>query len=309
MDLSRSREWAEDDLKELIRNQIQESVNLDYKRCPSLQKTQAKKDEVSKDVSALANSAGGVLVYGVEENGHVPTGLDSGYDPTDITKEWLEQVIQGNIRPRINGIHVNQVALTISHPNKVAYVVTIPQGGTAHQAADFRYYKRFNFESVPMHDHEVKDVMNRLRFPLITPVFSKTLLRGAWDYRLNITLTNTGSMCARDVKFIFYWPECWKFQQEDGFVQRIIPSSLTIPNTEAKTVELSESNFDKVIFPEDEHRLTERYRHGFTYSENPGLMGIGGSPKALLAWKVYADDMPPQHGSLAIADIPLLPPS
>jgi predicted HTH transcriptional regulator len=170
MDLSRSKEWTEDDLNELIRNQVQESVSLDYKRCASLQKLPKNKDEVSKDVSAFANSAGGIIVYGIEENGQVPTRLDSGYDPTDISKEWLEQVIQGNIRPRINDVHVNQVPLKISHPNKVAYVVTIPQDGTAHQAADFRYYKRFNFESVPMYDHEVKDVMNRLRFPLITPL-------------------------------------------------------------------------------------------------------------------------------------------
>lgn len=137
-----------------------------------------------------------------------------------------------------------------------------------------------------MYDHEVKDVMNRLRFPLITPVFSKTVIQGAWDFRLNITMSNTGPMCARDVKFIFYWPVEWKFQQGGDFVQRIIRGRITIPSMETDNVELTHSQFPTVIFPEDEHRLTDRYKHDFTYSDHPGLLGIGGTPKALLAWKV-----------------------
>lgn len=32
-------------------------------------------------------------------------------------------------------------------------------------AKDFRYYKRFNFQSVPMYDYEVRDVMNRADAP------------------------------------------------------------------------------------------------------------------------------------------------
>jgi len=92
--------WKEADLLSLIQNGIKESINLDYKECNALQKTDGKKNELSKDVSAFANSAGGVLVYGIVENGHEPTGFDIGYDPTDITKEWIDQVITSNIQPR-----------------------------------------------------------------------------------------------------------------------------------------------------------------------------------------------------------------
>jgi hypothetical protein len=31
----------------------------------------------------------------------------------------------------------------------------------AHQARDYRYYKRHNFNALPMEDYEVRDVMNR----------------------------------------------------------------------------------------------------------------------------------------------------
>ena len=165
--MKRPYEWDETDLLGLIQNQTKESTELDYKSCDSLQKTDGKKNELSKDVSAFANSAGGTLVYGITEDGHVPTGFDVGYDPTDITKEWIDQVINSNIRPRINGVLINQVELRTQRPGKVAYVVEIPQSTTAHQAADKRYYKRFNFEAQAMEDYEIRDIMRRASSPLL----------------------------------------------------------------------------------------------------------------------------------------------
>ena len=60
-------EWEEEDLLELVSTQTQESVTLDYKASEALGKSEGKKTEISKDVSALANSAGGVIIYGIAE--------------------------------------------------------------------------------------------------------------------------------------------------------------------------------------------------------------------------------------------------
>jgi hypothetical protein len=159
-------EWNEADILELISNGVQESLSLDYKACASLGRTDGKKKELSKDVSAFANSAGGTIVYGVIENGHVPTNIDSGYDPADITKEWLEQVINSTIERRIDGIRITQVALITTQPGKVLYVVSIPQSNHApHMASGNRFYKRFNFESVLMEEYEVRDVARRSETP------------------------------------------------------------------------------------------------------------------------------------------------
>ena len=155
-------EWDEHDLLDLIALGVQESLELDYKQCDALQKTDNRKSEISKDVSAFANSAGGTLVYGMIENGHVPTALDVGYDANDISKEWLEQVINSRIQRRIDGVRVNQVKLSTAAPGRVAYVVSIPQSIRApHQASDRRFYKRFNFECVPMEEYEIRDVARR----------------------------------------------------------------------------------------------------------------------------------------------------
>lgn len=165
--LKPSWDWVEADLKGLIRDRVKESLELDYKACQSLGANDRKKDEISKDVSSFANSAGGTIVYGMLEDGHVPTATDVGFDPHGpVSKEWLEQVINGRIQRRIDGVRVNPVELGETHPGRVAYVVHIPQSMRApHMAADHRFYKRHNFESVPMEEYEVRDVARRSEAP------------------------------------------------------------------------------------------------------------------------------------------------
>src|SRR2546428_13386889 len=108
--------WTEDDLLRLIANSVQENVQLDYKSFAALQNTDGKKNEISKDVSAFANSAGGVLVYGIVEEGHVPVRLDDGFEPNQLSKEWVEQIINLRIQRRIDGFIINPVDLPKPHP-------------------------------------------------------------------------------------------------------------------------------------------------------------------------------------------------
>ena len=115
-------DWEEEDIDLLIQNRVQESLTLDYKGCDSLDKNNPnRKKELSKDVSAFANSAGGIILYGVIETNHLPIKIDVGYDPADLTREWLEQVINSSIQRRIDGIRIKQIELNKSNPGKVIY--------------------------------------------------------------------------------------------------------------------------------------------------------------------------------------------
>ena len=133
------------DIENLILNQVEENVHLDYKAADALQKTAGIKKEVSKDISAFANSDGGIVIYGVKEftesaKKHLPEKIDP-IDRNLISKEWLEQVINSNISPRIDGIKITPISIhTVK--DKVVYVVEIPKSNTAHQAGDQRYYKK-----------------------------------------------------------------------------------------------------------------------------------------------------------------------
>jgi hypothetical protein len=160
------REWEEQDIETLIREQRQEDLQLEYKRSDALAKTDPKRTEISKDVSAMANSAGGVIVYGVDEqkarNG--PIRLDDGIDQNEYPTEWLEQVIDSRIQRRIEGVKVQPVRM--SSNGRHVYVVSVPQSNRApHMAADHRYHKRLGTTTARMEEYEVRDVGRRSESP------------------------------------------------------------------------------------------------------------------------------------------------
>lgn len=162
-------------IKSYIENKIEENLKLDYKASDSLQRNDKKTNEISKDVSAFANSDGGIIIYGIKENQvdrHLPEGIDP-INRKEITKEWLEQIIQSKIQPRIDGIIIHSISIK-EDSDDVIYVVEIPKSNTAHQSNDKKYYKRFNFNSEPMFDYEVRDVLNRAKFPIISLEFQIT---------------------------------------------------------------------------------------------------------------------------------------
>lgn len=179
--MKNANDWDEAYLLEFIRVGEQESLTLDYKASAGLTKTDKTRNDLSKDVSAFANSAGGFLVYGMLEDKHKPTAIDVGVDRNTITKEWLESVIKSVIQPVVDDLVIKQIDLPNKGAGKVAYVVQIaPATSRApHQANDHRYYKRFNFESTPMEDYEVRDLMRR------SLEFGKKY-GAAWDLNLEI---------------------------------------------------------------------------------------------------------------------------
>lgn len=202
--------WNEEEVLQLIRNTQEEFLELDFKRGDSLKNTDQNKKEISKDVSAFANTIGGTIVYGIEEDPQPPHAAVS-LSPINLrvtTKEWLEQVINSNIQPRIPGIRITPINLT-SVPDSAVYVVTIPEGATAYQAADKRYYKRFNFESVPMYDYEIRQILNRV----VRPSYRAWL--EAWQFTSEMgrivvafktIVVNSSEITAHDPNAILYLP-------------------------------------------------------------------------------------------------------
>ncbi len=78
---------SEKDILNLIVNKVEENISLDYKECIALTNTDRAKNDISKDISAFANSVGGTIIYGVKENSHIPIEIDNGVDPKIITKD------------------------------------------------------------------------------------------------------------------------------------------------------------------------------------------------------------------------------
>jgi predicted HTH transcriptional regulator len=68
------------DLQRLIDENLCESLTLDYKASPALNRNNDGRTELVKDVTAFANSAGGQIIYGIPEVNGVPQPLDDGVD-------------------------------------------------------------------------------------------------------------------------------------------------------------------------------------------------------------------------------------
>jgi hypothetical protein len=147
-------------LDELHANNVKESLHLEYKAAPSVDKTSERKLEMARDVSAFANSDGGQIIYGMTENtDHEPPGHDQGVDGSVFTPQWFEQVLQQHVTPTIPNLVIKHIPLA---KPMVAVVIDIPSSsGDPHQVSDGKYYRRHNFNRLPMEHYEIRDAMRR----------------------------------------------------------------------------------------------------------------------------------------------------
>ncbi|HUZ06750.1 MAG TPA: ATP-binding protein, partial [Candidatus Paceibacterota bacterium] len=227
-----SDDWNIEKLNSLISSKIEESFSLEYKGAGAFSETDKKKrnvrTEITKDISAMANSSGGKIIYGMAEYSddarrHLPERIDP-ITRSQFSKEWLESVIS-NIKPRIELLKIVPIEVPTNSDHAV-YVVEIPKSTTAHQALDFRYYRRYNFESVPMHDYEIRDVMNRQRFPTLSVSASLQFDRFGVKGTLHFEIQNTSDVLAKHFLAIIHVPVPLKWQSKviifsDGILDKL----------------------------------------------------------------------------------------
>jgi hypothetical protein len=290
--------WNETKLTKLIQDKIEESLTLEFKAAGAIARDDKKKFDITKDVSSMANSAGGLLIYGVAEfhdtnRKHLPERLDP-IDRVEFAKEWIEHIVS-QIRPRIPGIIIYPVELN-SGPNHVAYVIEIPEGRTAHQANDYRYYRRYNFESVPMADHEVRDVMNRKTHPSVFVearfVLYSQRTDAGHDGGLCLTIINTSDVLARYVGISLNVPTRFRgklIYYDNATIEEIGSESsyrLTYCN-----------HHDAPLFPHG--ALNPRFNFKRVSHMNPE------PPKEIgdFRYVVFADSMPKQLGTFTLDQI------
>lgn len=156
-------------IRDLIDKKVEESLKLEFKRHESI----ADRKEMSKDISAMANSAGGIIIYGLEEKNHI-ADIHSYVDGKEYTKEWLENVIDSNIHRKIDGIIIHPIR-DDEDLSKSIYVVEIPESmNSPHMAKDRKYYKRHNFKNLPMEEYEIRSLYFKSSSPDL--IFDKLII-------------------------------------------------------------------------------------------------------------------------------------
>jgi hypothetical protein len=160
-------EITKSDLQWLIDNKISESIHLEYKGELKV-KTNSDKKELCKDVSAMANSFGGRIIFGIKEkkqkeDGSIPEKLQPIKDKS--LKETMQQVLADGVLPRMDfriqpvpdkekdGEYVIvEVPQSISGPHFVCY------------KKENRFYKRRDYEAKPMDQREIEDAYRNFFF-------------------------------------------------------------------------------------------------------------------------------------------------
>lgn len=138
------KDVTEDDLLALVADGVPESVELDYKEM--LPGPPGERKEFAQDVAALANTRGGVLLYGITERaeGAEKTGVAErivgvGDIAADHELRRLENTIRELTDPHLTGCHAQ--ALTM-RGGEVVVGVGVPRSLLAPHAVDGRYYRR-----------------------------------------------------------------------------------------------------------------------------------------------------------------------
>lgn len=160
-----------EDLLSLIKEQVEESTHIEFKR--GINKEDGKwRKELAKDISAMANSDGGIIIYGIAEKKIGELSVASEITPLkDIKLESFDQIINSKIQPVIKGIEF--ISIAVPEKDGFVYVVSVPKSDTAHQNLySYQYHKRRNVIVEPMEDYEVRDTMNRNKFPKIDLEFT-----------------------------------------------------------------------------------------------------------------------------------------
>lgn len=146
---------------------------------PSVKESDVKSN-ISKAISAFANSGGGALILGLKNPNHVWEVDDGGINleikkPT--TKEWLEDIIPNLVDLPLTKFNIYSVKKKES-TSQIAdgrgiFIVEIPGSEQApHQALDNKYYIRVGGKSRPIGHRLVSDIFGRKSFPKIQLEFA-----------------------------------------------------------------------------------------------------------------------------------------
>lgn len=148
---------TEDDIKFLKSQEVLENKTIEYKKeLPG--NTTSEKKEFLYDVTAFANSSGGIIFFGIEENEGKPISID-GVKIDDIDKVILrfENIIRSGVTPRISNISI--MAIELSNSNHII-LVQVPNSWSSPHMISYnhsgKFFARNSAGKYQMDAHEIK---------------------------------------------------------------------------------------------------------------------------------------------------------
>ncbi len=132
----------------------QEGYHLDYKK--SMGNPDKAKNELAKDISSFANSSGGFLIIGIDDDRNI-LGVEKEINNKRID-EWINQVVNSNIDPYVS--YFDPKIIDIPESEKVLVVIHIPESTKKPHMVNelFQYFVRINDSSKKANHSQVRDM-------------------------------------------------------------------------------------------------------------------------------------------------------
>ncbi|CBJ39325.1 putative ATPase associated with various cellular activities [Ralstonia solanacearum CMR15] len=157
-------ETTQANLEQLIADRVQEGPHIDFKRELPAAWDNGAKHELYADVSAFANAGGGDLIYGMEEDDQgqaasvVPLNLNA-----DETALRLADFLLNGVEPRMPGVQVQPLAVTVGGVDGFAFVIRVPQSwaGPHRVKSNYKFYIREGNRKRELNIPEIRELFVR----------------------------------------------------------------------------------------------------------------------------------------------------
>lgn len=285
---------------------------------------------LSKEISAFANTGGGLLLYGMKDPRKVGKWeVDDGgiemSSPKGDLKEWLEDVIPHQVDFSLTNFNVYAIQASKRdseiQAGRALYLIEIQDSLQApHQAKDKKYYVRVAGKSVPIGHRLVADIMGRRQNPYLEidfwieenterPTKSQGHTGVNTSYSLWIRAQNTGRVYANYVNCFIDIP--WVLLNNDQlkYIQDQIRGkeyyTEYFDNTIRDLIDVKVTGFDSARETHGPARfvpiLPSRSRT-WRIELSDALPDVA-TAKQVIKWSLFADNSPSTQGELTFESI------
>jgi len=281
-------------IESLVAEGARESEVLEYKTA-EVPFNDRDKAEIAKDVTGMANSLGGVIVYGVATDPADKT-LPQKIVPIEVKNvETLDRVINAQIRPPIVGLRRR----LIPEINPQVLLLDVPESqDPPHQSLhDKRYYRRSGSECLPMEHDLVALKFGRRLSPVLDIVFMPTTAPASYDgeplwtnlSHIRLFVRNVGHRVGREVVILMRFPPAPLVQIQDV--------SLTLQNIDRLYEGIQARQFSSHTNVYHPGMNTSVVELGFRF---PKAEADALRRAVLIEWTLFADEMSPRTGVVTL---------
>lgn len=146
--------------QQYVQNQTRENVQLLFKKGNELQQTDKCYQQLSVTISALLNSGGGTIVYGIEAKKHKAAQF-SWVNNEAFSRDWLNEAVKGCVEPQLADATIEYDEVE-DVPSQLVVRISVPSStAVPHRAIDKQYYRRNALNNLPMEEYEIRALYQR----------------------------------------------------------------------------------------------------------------------------------------------------